>query len=30
VSTNDCTVTARDIGDKTEVAIAVGESLQHQ
>ncbi|MDX6358152.1 MAG: hypothetical protein QOH37_1206, partial [Nocardioidaceae bacterium] len=30
VSTNDCTVTARDIGDKTEVAITVGESLQHQ
>lgn len=30
VSTNDCTVTARDIGDNTDVAIPVGESLRDQ
>jgi hypothetical protein len=30
VSTNDCVVTARDIGDATDVALPIGESLQHQ
>ena len=30
VSTNDCVVTAQDIGDATDVALPIGESLQHQ
>ena len=30
VSTNDCVVTAQDIGDSTQVAIPVGESLSDQ
>ncbi|WP_151082465.1 hypothetical protein [Nocardioides cynanchi] len=30
VSTNDCVVTARDIGDNTQVAVPVGESLRQQ
>jgi hypothetical protein len=30
VSTNDCVVTARDIGDATDVALPIGQSLQNQ
>jgi hypothetical protein len=30
VSTNDCVVTARDIGDAADVALPIGQSLQNQ